>query len=306
MTSNQTIKRKKLNRHNLTPYFYIVPVFLMLILFVLKPFAFAVIKSFFRYDGALVNEYIGWDNYKRLFSDTVFFKSLGNMLFFIIADTIKFLLPIIAAELCFNLKSVRKQNFYRTSLIIPMVIPSVITYLVWKFLYYPGIGVIASILTKCGVSPSSIPMFLGDTHWVKYSMAAIGFPWVAGINFLLTFAALQSLDTSMFEAAVIDGCPRWKRIIHIDIPCIASQLKTLYVLLFMGIVQNYESVLILTQGGPQNSSIVPGLYMYNVSFSPNGSSESLYGYSCAMAVVLFLICFFVSAFIIKEKKEEAR
>ena len=99
MTSNQTIKRKKLNRHNLTPYLYIVPVFLMLILFVLKPFAFAVIKSFFRYDGASVNEYIGWDNYKRIFSDTVVFKYLVNLFLYIIADTIKFILPILSEEL---------------------------------------------------------------------------------------------------------------------------------------------------------------------------------------------------------------
>ncbi len=298
------MNRNKLKR--MVNYLYIIPVFVMLCLFVLKPFLFAVEKSFFRYNGAFVNEFIGIDNYKRMFTDTLFWTSMKNMLFFALAMVIQFAFPIIAAELCFNLRTKLRQDFFRTSLIIPMVIPSVIIILVWKFLYYPGVGVISSLMSSLGVSQDKIPLFLGDTSWVKPAIAMIGFPWIAGIEFLLTFAALQGLDQSMFEASLIDGCPKWKRILYIDLPCIAPQLKVLFVLRFMGLVQNYENVLILTQGGPQNSSLVPGLYIYNVSFVPNGNSESLYGYACAMAVILFVICFAVTALVMREKKEETR
>lgn len=291
-------------RQNSAPYTYILPVFIFLIVFILVPFIFAVIKSFYRYNGGNVNEFIGLQNYIRLFTkDKLFWKSLGNMLYMFGGLIVVFPFPVIAAELIFNLKRRRLQDFYRTSMLIPMVVPLVVTVLVWKFIYYPGIGVFANVCKSLGVAGRNIPNLLGDAKLVKAAIIFIGFPWIHGLPFLITFAALQSIDTSVMEAAQIDGCSTIRRIFSIDLKMIKPQLKTLFILNAIALVQDYEKIFMLTQGGPQNASLVPGLHMYNASFV-SGTGESLYGYSCAMAVVLFCISFIISAILMRSDNKE--
>lgn len=287
------------HRREMAPYLYILPVFLFLIIFILLPFVFAVEKSFYRYNGGNVNEFIGLQNYIRLFTnDKLFWKSILNMLYMFGGLIVVFPFPVIAAELIFNLRSRRLQNFFRTSMLIPMVVPLVVTVLVWKFIYYPGIGVFANICKALGMSGNSIPNLLGNAKLVKPAIIFIGFPWIHGLPFLITFAALQGIDTSVMEAAQIDGCGTLRRIFCIDIKLVKPQLKTLFILNVIALVQDYEKIFMLTQGGPQNASLVPGLHMYNASFV-SGTGESLYGYSCAMAVVLFCLSFIVSVIMMR-------
>ena len=286
------------------PYIYLIPIFLILALFVLRPFWFAIEKSFYRYDGAKISEFIGLDNYTRLFTDPLFYKSILNMIFFMALTVIKFSMPIVAAELIVNLKREKLHSKFQIAFTIPMVVPSVITMLVWKFMYYPGIGVFANLFKSFGMSPLDIPLFLGDESLVKFFIWLIGFPWIPGLEFLIVYAALKNIDKAQIEASIIDGCSTVKRIFCVDLPNIIPQIKTLLALSIIGLIQNYENIFILTQGGPNNASLVPGLYIYNVSFVPSGNSESLYGYACAMALVMFIISFIVSALIMREKKEK--
>lgn len=303
-TDNKSKAPGSMKFSKVRPYIYLLPAFIVLALFVLKPFWFAIEKSFYRYDGVQINEFIGLDNYKRLFTDTVFYKSMGNMVFFMIFMVIKFTFPIIAAELIVNIQKERLQSKFQLAFTIPMVIPSVITLLVWKFFYYPGIGVFANILKLFGMSPLDIPLFLGDENLVKIFISMIGFPWIPGLEFLIAYAALKNIDKSLIEATVIDGCSKFKRVFYLDLPYIMPQIKTLLALCIIGCIQNYENIFILTQGGPNNASLVPGLYMYNVSFVPNGTSESLYGYACTMSLVLFAVSFILSAIVMRDKSEK--
>lgn len=291
--------RESLNSAKIFPYLFILPVYIMLFLFVLKPFLFAIIKSFYEYDGIGTDNFIGFQNYIRLFTnDEKFWISLRNMLVFFAGLFVAFPFSVIAAELIFNLKSDRLQGVFRSLIIIPIVVPSVVIYLVWKFMYYPGIGAFANV---CEALNIPYPNFLGDVHWVKPSLIFMGFPWISGLNFLMSYAALQGIDGSLFEAAKIDGCKTFRRVFTIDIPLIIPQLKALFVLGIVGLMQGYEKMLIVTEGGPQNASLVPGLHMYNVAFK---NSPSMFGYACAMAVVLFIVTFALSTLTLKAKKGE--
>ena len=304
LKTNKNKKTAEVFRNKILPYIYLLPIFVMLSLFVLRAFGFAIEKSFYRYDGGRINEFIGFDNYIRLFKDPLFYKSIKNMIFFMALVIVKFSMPIIAAELIVNLKKERLHSKFQIAFTIPMVVPHVITYLVWKFMYYPGIGVFANVCKSFGMSALDIPLFLGDESLVKFFIWIIGFPWIPSLEFLIVFSALKNLDKAQIEASIIDGCPTIKRIFYIDIPTIMPQLKTLFALSIIGLIQNYENIFILTQGGPNNASLVPGLYMYNVSFVPSGTSESLYGYACAMALVMFVISFILSALVMRDKKEK--
>ncbi len=281
------------------PYLYILPILSFLAIFILKPFIFAIIKSFYRYDGFNTDVFIGLDNYIQLFSDRKFYISLYNLLIFFIGFFVAFAVPIIVAEMIFNLRSEGLRNFFRTALIMPMVIPAIVILLVWKFMYYPSIGLFSQVFEAIGMEA---PNFLGGSAWVKPSIIMIGFPWVAGVNLLIIYAALQGIDQSVIEASQIEGLGTIKRVFKIDIPLIMPQIKSLLILGIIGQMQNYERILILTQGGPNNASLVPGLYMYQVAFPTDGSIP-LFGYSCAMAVVLFLITLFITILVLRERKE---
>ncbi len=291
---------EKKYKFNIFPYLCLVPVFTFLILFLVRPFVFAFIKSFYDYDAAARNNFIGFGNYITLFrDDMVFRKSVKNLWIFLVFLIPSFAMPILVAEMIFHLKSIKAQNVYRTVMIIPMVVPLVITVLIWKFLYYPSIGLFNRLLSNMHLNEIN---FLGDEKTVKLSIIMIGFPWVSGLNLLMAFAALQNIDVEMLEAANLDGASGIKRIISIELPLILPQLKTLFIICMCGVIQDYEKILILTNGGPNNASMVPGLHMYSMAFSTENASK--FGYSCCIAVVMFAVIFTLSIIMLRIKKKK--
>jgi len=142
----------------------------------------------------------------------------------------------------------------------------------WKFIYYPEIGVVARIAELIGMDS---PNFLGDASTVNYALIFIGFPWVAGTNFIILYSAFQGVDKSLTEAAAVDGATGVRAFFSIELPTILPQLKVLFVYGIIGLVQQYEKNLVMTGGGPNNSSLLPGLHMYNAAL---GSVEPEFGY----------------------------
>jgi ABC-type sugar transport system permease subunit len=166
----------------------------------------------------------------------------------------------------------------------------------WRFIYYPEVGVMSRILDYFNVT---MPNLLGVTGYVMAAIIFIGFPWIAGINYIIMYSAFQAIDSSLIEASNIDGADGWTIFFKIELPLIMPQIKALLVLAVIGLVQDYERFLILTDGGPNNASLVPGLHMYHMGF---GNGDNQYGYACAIAVVLFLITLGASILLMRRKK----
>ena len=291
--------KKRLNRKTIFPYLLIAPIFILLIMFSAWPLATAFIKSLYRYDALRINEFIGLDNYiTLLFHDAAFWKSMKNLLVLFVGMNVAFCFPVIAAKLVCNVKGKKIQYIMRLVFITPMVVPSVVTMMLWKFIYYPQIGVIARI---CNYFNITAPKLLGTPSTALIAVILIGFPWVSGLNFLVARAALQGIDNSVIEAAELDGAGKFKQFIKIELPMIKPQLKALYILAFIGQFQDYERFLILTNGGPKNSTLVPGLHMYHAAFP--GSGEAEYGYACAIAVVLFVMTIVLSKLLLRNKED---
>ncbi len=275
--------QKNCVKKSIYSYLYILPVFLFLILFMLVPFMTAIIKSFYNYDMLTHNEFIGFENYINLFTnDEKFVISMKNLIPTCIGFLVSFQFPILVAKLVVSLHSERLQYVMRSSFLLPMGVPGIVTMLMWKFLYYPEIGVLARIFQFFSLEA---PNFLGQPQYAMLSMIMIGFPWVAGLNFIIVYAALQGIDESVLEASKLDGAGAFRRFFSVELPLIIPQLKALLILGIIGTIQNYEKFLILTQGGPNNATLVPGLHMYNMAFGSGGN----FGYSCAIATTLFIL-----------------
>ena len=293
------MKNEKL-RNNRKYYnlLYILPLFVFMMAFMLVPFITGIAKSFYKYDAISINEFIGFQNYIDLFTkDSKFPIALKNMVFLLFAMVFCFSFSVIAAKLTLMVKSKKKQYLFRVLLFLPMAIPSVVTMMMWKFLYYPEIGAFAHILKWFD---ATFPNVLGTEKFVLWAIVLIGFPWISGFNYIIATSALQGVDPGMIESAQIDGAGTFKTFFKVELPLIAPQLKTLLTLALIGQIQEYERFLILTNGGPNNASLVPGLHMYKMAFS---SGNSQYGYSCAISVILFLITLVFSLIIMRRKKE---
>lgn len=301
MTVNAITPKKKKREYSkiIIPYLYVIPVFVFLIMFLLVPLITAFVKSFYNYNALNLNEFVGLQNYIRLFTkDEVFYKSLVNLIYLFIGMNFCFATPIIAAKLLNSVKNEKIQYALRTAYMLPIVVPSVVTLMIWKFIYYPQIGVLAKICSYLG---KASPNLLGNPSTAILAIVLIGFPWISGMGFIIIYSALRDVDVSLLEAARLDGASEFRIFMSIELPAIMPQIKALYMLAIIGQFQDYERFLILTQGGPKNATMVPGMHMYNMAFSSSGSSQ--YGYACAIAVVLFAATFVLTKLLMGGKKE---
>lgn len=294
-----TTKRTLAKKQNFYAYLFILPAFVFLFTFLFMPLMTAIIKSFYRYDGMTLNVFIGLENYRKLFfEDTKFWNSMARLLIYLCGMFVCLFVQVVAAKLVYSVINQGLQKFFRAVFIVPMVVPSVVILLMWKFIYYPDLGVISRIFDFFGMT---YPNFLGNPETVNYALIFVGFPWVAGTSFIILYSAFQGVDKSIIEASRIAGASETKIFFSIELPMITPQLKVLVVYGIIGLVQQYEKNLIMTSGGPNNASLLPGLYMYNTAF---GSVEPEFGYACAISVVLFVATMAASIFAMRFKEEK--
>ena len=287
------MKKKRLMR-KIKPYLFLLPVMILLVIFKYIPFGMAVEKSFFNWNGATTDVFIGLKNYIEAFHDKIFLESLGHASIVMVVQVIITLtIPFFTAELLYAVKSKKAQYATRTAFTVPMVVPGIVIILLWQWILNGDTGVLNNILNNIGLGSLASP-WLGSEQTALGSILAIGFPWIGvatlgGMQLLIYFGALQSIPNDLYEAASLEGITTWKRIVKIDIPMIASQLKLMATLVVISSLQIFESIYILTKGGPGTSTMVPAVYMYEQGFT-----YSRMGYCSALGVLLFLLILILS------------
>ena len=191
-------------------------------------------------------------------------------------------MPLLVAEMIFALRSQRAQYFYRVMFVVPMVVPGIVLLLIWGFFYDDNLGLLNHALVALGLGHYR-QSWLGDANLALYSLIFMGFPWVGGFPLLIYYAGLQNISTDVLDSARIDGALGLNRFRHIDLPLLMGQIKLLLVLGFIGGLQGFQTQLLLTNGGPAYTTMVPGLHLYQ-----NAIQFDRMGYACALGVMLFL------------------
>lgn len=280
--------KKKIKFRTFKPYLFLIPIFALLVTFKYIPFGMAITKSFFNWNGANLNEFIGLENFVEAFRDKIFLESIVRA-FAVMAVQVLIVLtvPLLTAELLYAVRSKKMQYFTRTAITFTMVVPTVVVILLWQWLLNGDTGVVNTFLRDMGLSGLAKP-WLGNAQTALGSVLAVGFPWLGivslgGMPFLLYFGALQSVPADLFEAANLDGVTLFQRIRMIDLPMIASQIKLMVTLAIINSLQIFDTVYILTKGGPGTSTMVPAVYMYEQGFSYRRM-----GYCSALGTILFL------------------
>lgn len=265
-------------------YIGLAPSFLLIFVFLYFPASSGLFHSLYKWQPGGTTTFIGLDNFKRMIHDPYVTKGFGNLLILIVTGLVKTLIPpLIVAELIYHLRSKRLQYGSRTAFTASMVIPSVAGLLIWQNFYDPNTGLFNNFLELIGLG-SWTHGWLGDPNTALWALIFIGFPFVGILQLLVLYAGLLAIPGELTESAKIDGAGLWRIIRSIHLPMLSSQFKFLIILGLIGIIQDFNGILIVTGGGPMDSTYVPALQMYYAATKFNDL-----GYASALGVSMFAV-----------------
>ncbi len=286
-----------MKRNPLTPFLFLVPGLIILGAFIFYPMLHAIWLSFTNYNIVNDAEFIGLENYQKLFNDPMFWKVLGQtLLYLIIVVPALVVLPIFLAILV-N-KQIKGIGFFRSAYYIPVVTSMVVVGIAWKWVYADQ-GVLNYILDSLGVISEPIN-WLTSTSTSLFAVMIVTIWKGLGYYMVIYLAGLQSIPDDLYEAADIDGASKWKQIWHITVPLLMPSIMIVTIMSSISAMKVFEEIYVMTGGGPLNSSKTLVFYIYQEAFE-----KLQMGYASAAGVVLFLITLIFSIINIKfmNKKE---
>ncbi len=280
------MKGNWLRKQQLLGYIFIAPNMLGVILFFILPaiYSFYLMFTNYKFMNPEVT-FVGVDNFKRLFSDEVFYISLKNTLIFLLSVPVSIMIAFFVAVVL-N-KSVYLKKLLRALYFMPYITSGVAIAFVWMLLFQPKLGPINGMLKAIGIDHPPGWLSSMDT-----SMLAIDIIWIwfmLGYNMIIYLAALQEISTELIEAAKMDGAKWWQSIRSIVWPLVSP---TTFLLLITGMIMTVKTfgiIQAITQGGPGNSTTILSLFVYQNAFRYYEM-----GYASAISWVLFIIILIIT------------
>ena len=293
-------RRKAL--HEWTLYFFVVPSLVLVLTFAYYPAISAIYHSFFLWHGGNAKRFIGLRNFQDALHDTTLWSSFGIVGVLIVANVFKLIPSIGLAVLVHRLKSSRSQYLYRVLLVLPMIVPGLVTLFIWKSFFDPNFGLVNRLLDFTHLKDLLIALDARLFHWEIFragvpigwlsqpqlilpALILWGFPWIGAVGVLIYLSGLQAIGTEVYEAAELDGAGSWALFKHIELPLITTQVRLTLVLLVIGTLQGFglQFLLLGPSGGAAGRGMTPGLWMYNQAFIAGD-----FGYACAIGMILFV------------------
>jgi multiple sugar transport system permease protein len=267
-------------QHDLVPYVFIAPNVVLFTAFSFLPLVYAVYISF--HDWGLISEpdFIGLRNYTRLLHDRLFWQSLGHTLTYA-AGTVPTSMGLgLALAIALN-RRMHGRIVLRSVYFLPIVVSAVAAGTIAAWLFNDNYGVINAILVRSGIGRIA---WLSTPQWALPSLM-IATLWLrVGFCMVVYMAALQSIPTSYYEAARIDGANAWHQFCHITLPLLKPATFLLLILSVIYSFHVFDLIFVMTGGGPGFSTTMLVQYVYRAAFV-----TSEFGYASAMGLVLYVM-----------------
>ncbi|MEU6730944.1 sugar ABC transporter permease [Nonomuraea wenchangensis] len=229
-------------------------------------------------------EYVGLDNYARLLDDPVFWSSLGNnVLYAVVSVVFQVFGALLLAALIESVRSERWQRALRAIYFVPCAISMTVAGLLFYFIYEPNLGPLNHALKAVGL-PELAQAWLGQESTAMAAIIAMSQWQGFGYSTLLFAVAIQRIPSQIYGAAAIDGVGPIGRFVHVTLPLVREMTGIMTILTVSGAFQVFNEVMVMTAGGPNNSTQVLGTWLYRSGFVRNN-----FGYAAAIATVLFVI-----------------
>lgn len=281
-------------------FIYVFPAFLLYFLGILLPNIIAVLMSFMRWNGFTFDfKWVGLVNYQKLLKDPLILKAfLNNMYFALFTMIFTIIIALFFASVFCN-KSIKEAPLYKAVYFFPNVMSVVVVAMLWKFMYNPQFGIITAGLKALGLE-SLTRVWLGDLGTVKPALI-IPQVWMSvGLYMVIYISAIQNITNDLYEAATIDGAGKVIQFFKITLPLVWNIIKiTMVYFMANALNAGFALIKIMTNGGPNNESIVLTTYLYQNAFQ---NSDFGYGASIGTFVLVIGLCFYL--FVEKVLKSE--
>ncbi len=283
------------NREALVAYLFIAPTMLGFAIFILGPMIYGLTLSFFSWDLFTPARFVGLANFRRFFHDHLAFRTLINTgLFAAGAESLNIGLGLLIAVGLNRLRWARLSTVLRSCYFLPFVMSTAVAAVLWNILLQPDLGVVNYEFQRIG---------LPRLEWLNSSSTAM--PTVIMIDvwknigfFIIVFlTGLQGIPRELYEAARVDGAGAWKTFRNITLPLLSPSIFFAVVIAIIGASQVFDSIYVLTKGGPGDSTRTILMYVYDEGF---GSLRM--GYASCLSLVLFVIVLVLTAIQIRGSK----
>jgi multiple sugar transport system permease protein len=277
-------------RELLLPALFLAPALAVLLSLSIYPLIYSVTISLQRESAAGIEWTLG--NFTRLFSDNFFWTAMVHTFVYATAAlTCEFLLGLGLALLLNN--QIRGRGFFRASLLVPMMLPTVVVGVVWRLMLNPNFGAINGTLKEFDINTESLTWTASPKLAMLSVIAVDVWQWTPFV-FLVLLAGLQAIPQEPYEAALIDGSNRWQTFWHVTLPLLKPSILIVLLLRTMDLLRVFDQIFILTEGGPGFATETISLYIYRAAFRFFD-----FGYAAAMSFVLLALTNVISALYIK-------
>lgn len=302
LDSKYNLKKKKRmslkTKEALTGWLFISPALIGFSIFTFGSIIYSLYLSLTDYDLMTKPKFIGLENFIRAFTkDEYFYKFFGNTLYFVV-----FLVPIVLVislllALLINKKVGRMTKAYRVALFLPSITSTIAVSMVWLWIFNPDMGLINNLLTAIGFN--NPPMWLNSPETSKMALIIMRVWQMSGYYMIMLLAGLQTIPESLYESAQVDGANKIQSFFKITLPMLSNTTFVVIILLVIEAFNMFESIFIMTNGGPLGSTSTIMYYIYEQGFGNYNM-----GYASAIAWIFFVIIMIITLIQYKFRNEQ--
>ncbi|MHB8278388.1 MAG: carbohydrate ABC transporter permease [Candidatus Humimicrobiaceae bacterium] len=278
-----SLRRRKI----MTGYLFILPFVVFMLVTNTGPVVYGFVKSFFSWSLSGGSHFVGFDIYRSVFADDIFWNSLKNTgLFYIISVPVEITIALFLAVLfSYNINN-KFKTIFKSIYFLPVITSFVAAAFVWKWIYNSFYGPLDQFLVRIGLPKI---MFLTNSITVIPSISVVQIWMRIGFVMIIFLAGLEGIPRTYYEAAMVDGASRWKVFSKITLPLLNPQLIMVFIFETISVMKIFDLPYIMTNGGPAGRSRSIVLHIYETSFTMGRIDKGL-----AMAVILFVIIMIIN------------
>jgi multiple sugar transport system permease protein len=269
-------------------YLFISPFMLFFLAFTILPYAMVVWLSVVDWHPRGVTQFVGLQNYTDVIADNSARKALVNSLYYaLLVVPLSTALSLFTAILIVSLRSRALRSFFQATFYLPGVISGLAIAIIWRFVFDFHVGVLNHLLSLLGLAPVN---WLGNVYTALPSLAGMAVVAGNGVAVIIFCAALLGVPTELYDAAAVDGAGFWRKQWAITLPLLTPALLYVLVVSTLGALQVFVPVYVLTRGGPVESTMTAGYYIYNeLIFYHKAGTAAAAGLLLLLATVGFTI-----------------
>lgn len=276
---------------------FVAPAFVLYLTFSIWPAFNTLYYSMLDWDGLNAAEWVGFENYAKVFSDSELFNSILHSLVLVFFFAV---LPIALGLLLAGLltgSGTRGISAFRVIYFLPQVVPLIAVGIAWRWLYAED-GPLNEFLAVIGLGGLAGP-WLAGTDTALVALGLVGTWGMSGLCMMLFISGAQKIDSSLYEAAAMDGAGPVRRFVSVTLPGLRGEISIAAVITTIAALSSFDLIYVTTSGGPESATTVPGLLVYRLAFT-----YGRLGHAAALAVVLTLLILIFVSIIRRATKEK--